>query len=135
MTHRMSQRIFLARTLLFGAIVVVLAACTGSSDPARVVELYYRAIVEKDRSGFSELICPAWEADATLEFDSFGAVEASLESVSCEQTGSDGDYTLVTCQGAIEVIYQGEDTRLFSLEDNTYRVLQSDGEWQMCGYH
>ena len=115
--------------LVFGS-----AGCAPSSNSATVVEDYYKALVAKDRGRFVNLICADWEAAAMLEFDSFGAVEAELDGVSCEKSGTDGDNTLVTCKGSLSVTYRGEDNRLLSLEDNTYRVIKEGGEWRMCGY-
>ncbi len=114
-------------------LVVISAGCT-QSDAASAVEAYYRALVEKDRDRFIGLVCTDWEADATREFDSFGAVDATLEGFSCEQASKENNHAVVTCKGGILVVYGNEDNQLFNLEDYTYQVAKEDGEWRMCGY-
>jgi hypothetical protein len=52
--------------------------------------------------------------------------------MSCKTGDKDDPYTLVTCEGRIVVAYRGE-TREFPLSDTTYRAIQEDGEWKMCG--
>lgn len=91
-------------------------------------------MVAKDRDAFVKTFCAGYEADAMTEFDSFGAVEATLDGVSCQSAGTDGDATLVTCTGSIAVTYQGEDNKVLALEDNVYRAVQEGGDWKMCGY-
>jgi hypothetical protein len=123
-----------ATALLFAILAVVLAACAQQGDAPGAVQSYLQALVDKDRDRFIQLICPAYEADGMTEFDSLGAVEAELDSVTCRQTGTDGDFALVQCEGAIAVTYQGEAGQNLSLAGNTYRARQVDGEWKMCGY-
>jgi hypothetical protein len=133
MTTRIMRRASFAALIML-MLVFGLMGCAPSSNPAAVVEEYYKALVAKDHGRFVDLICADWESDALLEFDSFGAVEAELDGVSCEQNGTDGEYTVVTCKGGISVTYRGEDNRLLSLDENTYRVIKEGGEWRMCGY-
>jgi hypothetical protein len=121
-------------TLLMLMLVVVLAGCASRPDPAETIQSYLEALVSKDRSRFIQLICPAFEGEAMTEFDSFGAVDAELEGVVCERTGSQGDYALVRCQGEIAIVYEGEPGQQLSLEGSVYRALQVDNEWKMCGY-
>ncbi len=119
-------------------IVIVLfsiAACAlSATNPGDTVKAYYEALVAKDQERFVNLICADWEADAMVEFDSFGAVEAELQGLSCETSNSDNQSATVKCQGDISVTYQGEDSQLLSLAENTYQVIMDDGEWRMCGY-
>jgi hypothetical protein len=65
--------------------------------------------------------------------DSFQAVTASLEGLSCKVTGTDGAFTLVTCQGNIVTSYNGE-TQQFDLSLRTYQVVKQGGENLVCGY-
>lgn len=117
---------------------LLLAACAQTPEAAsgapQAVEAYLQALVNKERDRFMTLICPAFEAEGRVEFDSFGAVEAKLDGVSCAESGKDGETALVQCQGSIVATYQGESNRVLELKDNTYRVVQDDGEWKMCGY-
>jgi hypothetical protein len=50
--------------------------------------------------------------------------------MSCQRNGTEGDYTLVSCDGNIVATYNGEQ-REFPL--TTYRVAEVDGEWKWCG--
>lgn len=118
-------------------IVIVLlgiAGCAPGSNPDDAVEAYYNALVAKDQERFVNLICADWEVDAMIEFDSFGAVEAELQDFSCETSQTDKQSATVTCQGSVTVTYQGEDSQLLDLSENTYHVIMDDGEWRMCGY-
>ena len=116
--------------------IVLLAACAPAADESgapQAVERYLQTLVAKDRDAFLALFCADYEADALIEFDSFGAVEATLEGVSCASAGRDGADALVKCAGSIQVTYRGEDNQALSLADVTYRVRQEDGEWKVCG--
>lgn len=113
---------------------LALAAC-GASDadaPAKAVENYLTALVEKDADRLPTLVCGDWEADALIELDSFQAVTARLENLSCSQTGTDGETVLVLCKGNIVATYNGEDQAL-DLSGRTFQVTQEDGEWLVCG--
>ena len=121
-------------SLFFWVCICFLAACAPQADPAATVESYLQALVDKDQARYAALICPDWELDAMIEFDAFGAVEASLDGVECTQSGSDGDADLVECAGSILAIYRGEDNRVIDLEGVVYRVVSDAGEWRVCGY-
>lgn len=115
-------------------VLLGLAACQSSADAApQAVEDYLQALVEKDTNRLINLSCAEWEEDARMEVDSFQAVEAKLENVGCESVGESGEYTLVSCTGAIIASYENEDQEL-SLDRYTYRVVLEGGEWRMCGY-
>ncbi|HEX5840660.1 MAG TPA: hypothetical protein VFY26_22670, partial [Anaerolineales bacterium] len=77
-------------------------------------------------------VCGDWEDDALIELDSFQAVEARLEAMACQQTGSDGDTALVDCTGSIIATYNDEDQEL-DLSVRTYQVVQEGGDWLVCG--
>ena len=81
----------------------------------------------------TSLSCAAWEADAKTELNSFGAVTARLEDLSCNEAGKDGNFTLVACTGKIIANYNGEDQTI-NLADRTYKMVQEGGDWRMCGY-
>jgi hypothetical protein len=82
----------------------------------------------------STLSCAEWEENALLELDSFMAVDAALQDMTCSQTGTDGEKALVTCQGKIITTYNQEKSEI-DLSSRTYEMTQSAGEWLVCGYH
>ena len=122
--------------VLFLTITVALplAACgTSNTDvPAKAVENYLNALVEKDADRLSTLVCGDWEEDALIELDSFQAVTARLEDAACTQTGADGDTALIHCTGRIILSYDNEDQEL-DLSVRTYQVTQEGGDWLVCG--
>ncbi len=126
------------RSLLLLAILSlpVLSACTGggqTNDAATAIEAYNQALVAKDSNGLANLSCASWEANAKNELDSFGAVSARLEQPSCQISGKDGEFTLVSCTGKIIADYNGENLEI-NLGDRTYKAIQEGGDWRMCGY-
>lgn len=119
--------------LLTLAAGILLAACASKTDaPARAVENYLNALVNKEAEKLPALVCGDWEEDALLELDSFQAVTARLEDVACAQTGADGDTALVLCTGNIVATYNNEDQKL-DLSVRTYQVIQQGGDWLVCG--
>jgi hypothetical protein len=123
--------------VLFGVLTanLILIACSSSSDsdaPARSVEAYLNALVSKDAERLPTLVCGDWEEEALIELDSFQAVTASLENVSCSQSGTDGATALVLCTGNIVASYNNEDQRL-DLSVRTYQVIEQGGDWLVCG--
>lgn len=116
--------------LVLFVLAIALAACAEEGDPVETVEQYLNARVESDAEKLQSLACAAWEQEAVLQADSFRSMDASLEDVTCQKDGKDGDYTLVACEGKIVTSYNGE-TREWAL--GRYQLLQEDGEWKMCG--
>lgn len=116
------------------AITLALGACSPSSNLAvQSVENYYQALVKGDVEGATSLVCAEWEPIAQMEVDSFNAVEASLDNFSCEETGEDGETTLVSCMGKILMSYDGEEQSI-DLSARTYQVIEQGGDWLFCGY-
>jgi len=126
--------------LLFIIIFIssaLLSACTGGSavDAAgKSAEAYLTALIARDGDKMSTLSCVDWEENALLELDSFMAVDAALQDMTCSQTGTDGEKALVTCQGKIVTTYNEEKSEI-DLSSRTYEMTQSAGEWLVCGYH
>ena len=121
--------------LLISMLVsILLAACSASTGdaPAQAVESYLNTLVAMDADRLPTLVCGDWEEDALIELDSFQAVTARLEGMSCQQTGMDGDTALVDCTGSIIATYNEEDQEL-DLSVRTYRVVQQGGDWLVCG--
>lgn len=120
--------------LIILLISFLLSACaTGGDVPAQTVEMYYRALVEKDQDRLVNLSCADWEQMALLEFDSFFNVETTLEGVTCQTVKQEVDTARVTCEGEIAASYEGE-IREFPLDGQSYRVIQEGGEWRVCGF-
>ena len=114
-------------------IAVILVACASEADaPVKAVQNYLNALVNKEADKLPTLVCGEWEQDALIELDSFQAVTARLENLSCSQTGADGDIALVLCMGDIVATYNDEDQRL-DLSTRTYQVVQQGGDWLVCG--
>jgi hypothetical protein len=113
---------------------ILLTACGASNTdaPAKAVETYLNTLVAKDADRLPTLVCGDWEDDALLELDSFQAVDARLENAVCQQTGTEGDTSLVNCTGSIVLTYDGEDQNL-DLSVRTYQVVQEGGDWLVCG--
>jgi hypothetical protein len=112
---------------------IVLAACASNTDaPAQAVQNYLNALVNKEADKLPTLVCGDWEDDALIELDSFQAVTARLEDVSCSQTGTDGETALVLCTGNIVATYNDEDQKL-DLSTRTYQVIEQGGDWLVCG--
>lgn len=113
--------------------VILLAACASNNDaPAQAVKNYLNALVNKEADKLPAFVCGEWEEDALIELDSFQAVTARLEDVSCSQTGTDGDTALVLCTGNIVATYNNEDQKL-DLSVRTYQVIEQGGDWLVCG--
>jgi hypothetical protein len=125
------RKLILILSLALAAII--LAACTSDTDmPAKAVENYLNALVNKEADKLPTLVCGDWEEDALIELDSFQAVTARLENVTCSQTGTDGDTSFVLCTGNIVATYNNEDQQL-DLSTRTYQVVQQSGDWLVCG--
>jgi hypothetical protein len=114
--------------------LILLAACQGGNrnGAAVVVERYFQALVEKEANRLASLSCRDWEKNARQELDAFGSVKTTLRDLSCKESGRDGNFTLVSCQGKIIATY-GNENQEFSLENQTFLVNQENGEWRMCG--
>ncbi|HKI53778.1 MAG TPA: hypothetical protein VJ987_06605, partial [Anaerolineales bacterium] len=108
--------------LIFSLVLttIILTACASNTDaPVKAVENYLNALVNKEADRLPSLVCGEWEEDALIELDSFQAVTASLENLSCTQTGTDGDAALILCSGNIVASYNNEDQKL-DLSTRTY---------------
>lgn len=125
------------RLVILGIIALgLLVSCQGApakDDPSAVVDDYIQALVAKDVNQMISLSCAEWEARARQEYDSFAAVKLTLNDLKCQEAGTDGSYTLVSCTGVIIASYGAEDL-LLDLKDQVYRTAQESGEWRVCGY-
>ncbi len=134
---QLTQKRLIRSLLGFLILALVLAACSSTateSDPAPAVEAYLTAMVANDTAKLPQLVCPAFEADARIDFDSFGAIsDATLDGMDCSTKSTDGNSAVVTCKGQITYVYNGENDAQ-NLADDNYTVQKVDGVWTMCGY-
>jgi hypothetical protein len=111
-----------------------LLACSQVDDvPARIVENYYQALVDKDQARMLSNSCADWETTAIFEYDSFVSVKTELVDFKCQSILQEDNVAYVTCEGAISASYDGE-IRQFPLDEQTFSVVNQGGEWFMCGY-
>jgi hypothetical protein len=122
---------FPAPRIVLGLLLLVgLGACAQQSDPSVTIMNYLKARVASDETTLRALSCADWEQQAIIEAQSFKAMNAQLDDMTCSQSGQQDQYTVVACEGRITTTYNGE-TREWPL--GAYRLLQEDGEWKMCG--
>jgi hypothetical protein len=130
----MRYKIFIVTIFIPIIFYFSIFACTSKSDvPAKTVELYYAALVDKDEARLLNFTCADWEATALLEFDSFANVSTELIDFECQTLNSEQDNAEVKCTGSIYASY-GEEIREFSLSEMVFTVIVEGGEWRMCGY-
>lgn len=123
--------------LVWIVLILALAGCAGGGDgengAPQAVEAYLQAVVSQDSERLATLSCADWEASALMELDSFQGVTATVEEPACAVSGTEGEATLVTCQGKIVATYGNENQEL-PLNTRAYRVVQEGGDWRVCGY-
>ena len=121
--------------VLFSLLTLVISGCSNNQNSAPAsIEEYINALVNKDENTLIIYSCADWESEAKSEFNSFSAVSVSLEDLTCQETGQDGDYTIVSCEGIIIANY-GNEVLEINLADQNYLSIFEGGEWRMCGYH
>ncbi len=124
--------------LLFLGLIclLTLVACgqQGQPDnPVGAVESYLKLRVASDAPKMLAVSCKDWEGQASIEADSFKSMTANLDGLSCSQSGQDGAFTIVGCQGKIVTQYNGE-SRNWDLSQKPFKTIQEDGQWKVCGY-
>lgn len=119
--------------LWVGLAVLILAGCSSQGGAAQAVEGYLQALADKDQDTLTNLSCNAWQESALMELDSLVGVTAEAQDLICEESGTDGEDTLVTCSGKLVLNYNGELQDL-DLSGRTLVARQEDGEWRVCGY-
>jgi hypothetical protein len=113
-------------------VLLILTACADEGSPTKAVEKYLKAKVAGQKDKRISLACKEWEMKAELD-SSFDSADAELKDVSCKKDGTDGEYTLVTCEGTIQRNYEAEESQEQELPRQTFRAIKEDGEWKMCG--
>lgn len=130
----MKYSLNLSMFILIAAMFFLATGCLQSqTTPAQAVEAYQHALVARDKEKVTILSCADWEATAQAELASLTAVEVNLEDMSCQESGQDGNFTLVNCTGKIVANY-GNEVLEIDLADRSFLVLEEGGEWRMCGY-
>jgi hypothetical protein len=121
--------------VLIGLVIgLSLAACSGaqSDSPAAAVETYLKTRITGDEARLVALVCKDREGDARTEAASFSSMKANIEGLSCKQSGTDGQFTIVACAGKMTTVYAGE-TRNIDLAARAFKAIQEDGKWKVCG--
>ncbi|MEW6717991.1 MAG: hypothetical protein AB1345_10880 [Chloroflexota bacterium] len=120
--------------LVVVAAMLFSASCGGAVDSSeKVVKAYLQALTAKDAARVSELVCADWQAVAVQELEILQEVETRLEDLACQQSGVEGEMALVTCRGNIIVTSDNEEYEL-DLSLRVYKVVQTNGEYRVCGY-
>ena len=127
------KRTILILMLLILVIALLLAGCGGGADSAAGAERYFQALVAADENQLVDASCAAWEQSARLELGSFTAVSVELQDLACQETGQEGETSLVACSGTIVANY-GNEVLEIDLGERVYEVIQEGGEWRLCGY-
>lgn len=124
----------MSKLILTFLLACLLVACNGEGDsPAAAVENYLRTRITGDEAKLVALACRAREAEARTEAASFAPMNAEIKTLSCRADGTDGQYTVVACQGEMVTNYAGE-TREWDLGARRFRTVQEDGRWKVCGF-
>jgi hypothetical protein len=120
--------------ILMLTLSILLSACgaSASGGATTAVEGYITALATKDQAALISNSCADWEDDALIELDSFALVEVTVDGMSCTEAGTDGEKTLVDCQGTFQMSYGGEPQEL-DLSARTYEVIEQGGNWLVCG--
>jgi hypothetical protein len=119
-----------------GLGVILLVGCSSATEQASDAVLnYYNALVNTtENTSVSNLVCADFEAQAQVDADSFGLVEAELRNARCEVTNETDVRADVRCEGTINVTYDGESNTLMDFSDYVFVVEKEDNQWLMCGY-
>ena len=113
---------------------MALSACGQQQDSATsAVQNYVNARVAADETKLKSLTCKDKEDQAETEAASFKSMNAKLDGLTCTENGTDGQYTVVACQGTITTTYNGESTPR-SLAGRNFLTIKEDGQWKFCGY-
>jgi hypothetical protein len=119
----------LLRFCLLSLLLLMLTACA-SDDAGTAVESYMQARIDGDADRVRSLVCAAQEAQAVNQAASLAGVDASLEGMECTVSGTEGEFTIVTCQGNFVFNYDGE---IQERPIGNWLVAQEGGAWRVCG--
>ncbi len=123
------------RLILLMVIVssLMLSSCAKESTAPDVIEAYLKARVARNSGKLVTLACTDYETEAALDADAFEGLNAKLQNLKCSEFGTEGDLTLVRCEGTLQIEYRGEEPRTSPLDDTIYVARKEGGEWKMCG--
>lgn len=120
--------------LLFIVIFILLAGCSSNQNSqAKLVENYYKALMDKNLNLMLAQVCPDWEEQARTDYQSFAAVSAQLKDIHCKVQSLEEKSATVTCQGKIEADY-GNEILEIDLSKFVFKIIQENGDWRLCGY-
>ena len=123
------------KLILFFIAILFIVGCSANSegDTASTVEAYINALADQKKKEVINLSCKSWEEQAGLEVDALLSVGSAATDLNCEETGNDGAFTLVKCQGSLDLTYN-EEIRSIDLNRRTYYLQKEDGQWRICSY-
>jgi len=134
MKSKLISQYLLAISMLLLSLGFLGCSSSKPADPGVIgIEAYLQALINKDINQMINLSCSEWESQARLEFDSFAAVDLSLEEMSCQSGGQEDNLKFVNCTGRIVASY-GEEDLIIDLSERIYIAVEEGGEWRMCGY-
>ncbi len=128
------RSLFIVITLLASLLLGCTQNQSDPNAPAKAIERYLETRISKNSEIFAGTFCAEFEFDALTEFDSFGAVEATIEDMICKVESMSDREANIICTGSIDVVYDGENNNTLDLGRFTYIAAQEDAEWKMCGY-
>lgn len=105
-------------------------AASNVTPPEQIMYAYLLARVAADAGQMQALSCSAWDGQAALQAQSFRAMRAELQGVSCSTVQQGETSAIVSCGGQIQTEYNGE-TRQWPL--GSYQMTLEGGQWRMCG--
>ncbi len=98
--------------------------------PEQVMMRYLTARVDGDRATMSALACAAYQGQVVLQAQSFRAMQAELNGVSCATTQQDSSTAVVQCSGSIQTNYNGV---LRQWPPGSYTMALEGNAWHVCG--
>ena len=118
--------------------MLTLAACApgaaqNTAAAAKALEGHLQALTSKNEDAFSHSICPAWEAQAFLEFDAYQGVDVKSNDLACSSTSTKPGEAQATCQGSILYSYGNEQQKV-DISRRVYTLALRDESWQVCGF-
>ncbi len=121
--------------LLLIVTTLALAGCSSSAQSGALgaVQSYYQAIISQNADQLKNVTCPDFQETAQTELDSFQGVKTELQGFSCQESGKEGNNTLVKCSGKIVATY-GSEKMDFPLSSRVHKVQNVNGSWKVCGY-
>ncbi len=121
---------------LTALVALMLVACNNqgpTTTPVSVVVDFINVRITGDETKLVALTCKDQESWARTQAASFKQGLTTVKSVNCKQDNTEGQYTVVRCEGSLVKSYNGENTAI-DLAGRGYRTIQEDNQWRVCGY-